>query len=104
MWKLRIGEKNGNLTTVLDGNGDEYLFSTNNFVGRQIWEFDPDAGTQEEREEVERLREQFLINKKMLDIHCCGDLLMRTQVSHCSPSVFLAKYTTSFMTLSMTID
>ncbi|GJZ06070.1 dammarenediol II synthase-like protein [Tanacetum coccineum] len=79
MWKLRIGEKNGNLITV-DGNGDEYLFSTNNFVGRQIWEFDPDAGTQEEREEVERLREQFLINKKKLDIHCCGDLLMRTQL------------------------
>lgn len=80
MWKLRIGEKNGNLTTVLDGNGDEYLFSTNNFVGRQIWEFDPDAGTQEEREEVERLREQFLINKKKLNIHCCGDLLMRAQL------------------------
>nr|GFD60473.1 dammarenediol II synthase-like [Tanacetum cinerariifolium] len=68
MWKLKIGEKNGNLTTV-DGNGDEYLFSTNNFVGRQIWEFDPDAGTHKEREEVERLREQFLINKKKLDIH-----------------------------------
>lgn len=79
MWKLKIGEKNGKFN-IGDGNGDEYLYSTNNFVGRQTWEFDPDAGTQEEREQVERFREQFLINKKKLDISCCADLLMRNQV------------------------
>lgn len=81
MWKLKVAEKNGKLK-IGDGNGDEYLNSTNNFVGRQIWEFDPGAGTQEERDQVERLRKQFLITKKKLDIHCCGDLLMRTQVHH----------------------
>ncbi|KAD7479020.1 hypothetical protein E3N88_02156 [Mikania micrantha] len=42
--------------------------------------FDPDAGTQEERDQIERLRQQFLINKKKLDIHCCGDVLMRTKL------------------------
>ncbi|KVI00819.1 Prenyltransferase/squalene oxidase [Cynara cardunculus var. scolymus] len=69
MWKLKIGEGN-----------DENLFSTNNFVGRQIWEFDPTAGTEEERSRVEDAREQFLVNKKKLGIHCCSDLLMRMQL------------------------
>ncbi|MFS7931908.1 putative dammarenediol II synthase [Helianthus anomalus] len=79
MWKLKIGEKNGKLE-IGGGNGNEYLYSTNNFVGRQIWEFDPDAGTQEERDHIERLREQFLVSKKKLGIHCCGDSLMRNQL------------------------
>lgn len=69
MWKLKIGEGN-----------DENLYSTNNFVGRQIWEFDPTAGTEEERRQVEDAREQFLVNKKKLGIHCCSDLLMRMQL------------------------
>ncbi|XP_062155186.1 beta-amyrin synthase-like [Alnus glutinosa] len=35
MWRVKIGE----------GANNPYLFSTNNFVGRQIWEFDPNAAT-----------------------------------------------------------
>ncbi|RVW89344.1 Germanicol synthase [Vitis vinifera] len=36
MWRLKVA----------DGGNDPYIYSTNNFVGRQIWEFDPDYGTQ----------------------------------------------------------
>ncbi|KAJ8760087.1 hypothetical protein K2173_010943 [Erythroxylum novogranatense] len=53
MWRLRIGE----------GGNNPYLFSTNNYVGRQIWEFDPNAGTPEERAEIEEARKIFHENR-----------------------------------------
>ncbi|MFS8016051.1 putative terpenoid cyclases/protein prenyltransferase alpha-alpha toroid [Helianthus anomalus] len=68
MWKLKIAEGN-----------DPYLFTTNNFVGRQVWEFDPDAGTPEERQEVENARQNFLERKKEGFRTTC-DSLMRIQV------------------------
>ncbi|RZC86021.1 hypothetical protein C5167_026693 [Papaver somniferum] len=36
MWKLRVSSH--------EGPCSQWLFSTNNFAGRQIWEFDPHAG------------------------------------------------------------
>ncbi|KAK1375484.1 Terpene cyclase/mutase family member [Heracleum sosnowskyi] len=69
MWKLKIAEGKG-----------PYLYSTNNFVGRQIWEYEPDAGTPEEREDVEKARELFRINRTSNGAHPCGDLLMRMQL------------------------
>nr|GMD08197.1 dammarenediol II synthase-like [Ipomoea batatas] len=52
MWKLKIAE-----------GGGPYIYSTNNYVGRQIWEYDPNAGTPEEREAVEKVREEFRTNR-----------------------------------------
>lgn len=69
MWKLKIAEGN-----------DPYLFTTNNFVGMQIWEFDMDAGTPDELQEVEDARKCYKNNRRE-GIHACGDLLMRNQVS-----------------------
>nr|XP_043619398.1 dammarenediol II synthase-like [Erigeron canadensis] len=69
MWKLKIAE----------GGNDPYLFSTNNFVGRQTWEFDPDAGTPEEKQQVEDARRCYR-NNRSNGVHPCGDLLMRMQL------------------------
>ncbi|XP_058203414.1 dammarenediol II synthase-like [Rhododendron vialii] len=67
MWKLKVAEGQG-----------PWLYSTNNFVGRQIWEFDPDAGTSEEREAIEKARDGFRKNRSQ--VHGCGDVLMRMQL------------------------
>ncbi|KAG8385282.1 hypothetical protein BUALT_Bualt03G0025800 [Buddleja alternifolia] len=68
MWKLKIAEGHG-----------PYLYSTNNFVGRQIWEYEPNAGTPEEREAFQKAREEFNENRKN-GFHSCGDLFMRMQL------------------------
>ncbi|XP_062154203.1 beta-amyrin synthase-like isoform X2 [Alnus glutinosa] len=67
MWRVKIGE----------GANNPYLFSTNNFVGRQIWEFDPNAGTSEERAEVEDARRHFSDNRH--NNRNSSDLLWRLQ-------------------------
>ncbi|XP_058212109.1 dammarenediol II synthase-like [Rhododendron vialii] len=72
MWRLKIAEGDG-----------PHLFSTNNFVGRQFWEFDPDAGTPEERAEVEQAREYYKKNGKRGPTDRrwpSGDLLARMQL------------------------
>ncbi|XWS19842.1 hypothetical protein CRYUN_Cryun31cG0051400 [Craigia yunnanensis] len=51
MWKLEIAEGNG-----------PWLFSTNKFIGRQIWIFDPDSGTSEEQTQIEKLQENFSLH------------------------------------------
>ncbi|KAG5043197.1 hypothetical protein AAZV13_03G090000 [Glycine max] len=68
MWRLKIA----------DGGKDPYIFSTNNFVGRQTWEFDPEAGTPEERAQVEAARQNFYNNR--FKFKACGDLLWRFQI------------------------
>ncbi|KAK2988295.1 hypothetical protein RJ640_011966 [Escallonia rubra] len=69
MWKLKVAEGHG-----------PWLFSTNNFVGRQIWEFDHDAGTPEEREAIEKFREEYRLNRKQGIHYPSGDLLVRMQL------------------------
>ncbi|KAG5554616.1 hypothetical protein RHGRI_012246 [Rhododendron griersonianum] len=73
MWRLKIAEGDG-----------PHLFSTNNFVGRQFWEFDPDAGTPEERAEVEQAREYYKKNNRRGPTSRpwpSSDLLTRMQAS-----------------------
>ncbi|VFQ61165.1 unnamed protein product [Cuscuta campestris] len=71
MWKLRIGEGGGGT------GGDPYLYSTNDYVGRQTWEFDPTAGTPEEVAEVEAARTEFWNNR--YKVKPSSDLLWRYQ-------------------------
>ncbi|KAL2341226.1 hypothetical protein Fmac_009166 [Flemingia macrophylla] len=68
MWRLKIA----------DEGRDAHIFSTNNFLGRQIWEFDPNAGDAEERAQVEAARQDFYKNR--FKVKACGDRLWRFQV------------------------
>ncbi|GMJ14294.1 camelliol C synthase 1 [Hibiscus trionum] len=67
MWRLKMGE----------GRNNPYTFSTNNYLGRQTWEFDPNAGTPEERAEVEEARVNFYNNRHK--VQPSSDLLWQMQ-------------------------
>ncbi|XP_058209721.1 beta-amyrin synthase-like [Rhododendron vialii] len=70
MWRLKVAEGGGSY--------EPYLYSTNNFVGRQIWEFDPDYGTPEERAQVENARQLFTLNRSRVKPN--ADLLLQFQL------------------------
>lgn len=62
-----------------EGSGP-WLQSASSFLGRHVWEFDPDAGTPEELAEVERLRQDF--TRHRFHRKESQDLLLRLQVLH----------------------
>ena len=75
-----------NLRILINSFGSScptYLYSTNNFVGRQVWEYDENAGTPEEREaqlvDFQKAREEWSENRKK-GFHSCGDLFLRLQL------------------------
>ncbi|KAI4353627.1 hypothetical protein L6164_002560 [Bauhinia variegata] len=67
MWRLKIAE----------GGNDPYLFSRRDFIGRQTWEFDPDAGSPEELAELEEARRNFYRNRH--SVRSAADRLWRMQ-------------------------
>ncbi|KAK9092083.1 hypothetical protein Syun_026994 [Stephania yunnanensis] len=70
MWKLKVADGGGPFSS--------YLFSTNNFLGRQRWEFDPNAGTPEEHAQVEKLRQLYRDNR--FNVKPCSDYLLQLQM------------------------
>jgi len=75
---------------IAEGKDDPWLLSVNNHIGRQHWEFDPEAGTPEERAEVEKAMEEF--KKNRFRMRQSADLFMRMQVFlrffHCKVEVY----------------
>ncbi|XP_027065232.2 lupeol synthase-like [Coffea arabica] len=76
MWKLKVAE------------GGPWLTTTNGHVGRQHWEFDPEAGSPEERAQVEKIRQEF--KKNRFQKKQSSDLLLRMQLrkeNSCCPTI-----------------
>ncbi|KAM5554115.1 hypothetical protein ABKV19_026046 [Rosa sericea] len=69
MWRLKVSEGGR--------DGNPWLTSVNNHIGRQFWEFDPNLGTPKERAQVEKARLEFR-NNRFRSEHS-SDLLMRLQ-------------------------
>ena len=69
MWKLKISE-----------GGGPWLETTNGHYGRQHWEFDDQAGTVDEQAQIEKVREEFKLNR--FHSKQSSDLLMRMQVKN----------------------
>jgi hypothetical protein len=61
-------------TTGWDSDGHPLLHSLNGNVGRQVWVYEPDAGTPEERARVEELRASFTKNR-LQQKHSSDELL-----------------------------
>ncbi|KAK3130338.1 hypothetical protein QOZ80_6BG0492180 [Eleusine coracana subsp. coracana] len=68
MWRLKTSE-----------GGGQWMQTVSEFHGRQVWEFHSDAGTEEERAQVERLRREFTDNR--FQRRESSDLLMRMQLT-----------------------
>nr|AAS83468.1 beta-armyrin synthase [Bupleurum kaoi] len=68
MWRLKIAE---------GSEDDKYLYSTNNYVGRQTWEFDPNYGSREEKAQVDEARLNFWQNR--YKVKPSGDVLWQMQ-------------------------
>ncbi|TVU51660.1 hypothetical protein EJB05_03100, partial [Eragrostis curvula] len=66
MWRLKTSK-----------GGGPWMQTMSDYHGRQVWEFHPDAGSEEERAQVERLRREFTENR--FRRRESQDLLMRMQ-------------------------
>ncbi|KAM6586390.1 hypothetical protein CsatA_008995 [Cannabis sativa] len=72
MWKIKFGRNSSK------EKEEEYLFSTNNFLGRQTFEFDPNAGTPEERAQIQQARHNFYTNR--YNVKSSSDHISRLQM------------------------
>ncbi|KAF3787557.1 putative squalene--hopene cyclase [Nymphaea thermarum] len=71
MWRLKVGE----------GVGDAWLRTANNHVGRVVWEFDPDFGSEEDRKAKARANS----TRHRFEKKHSSDLIMRMQFARENP-------------------
>lgn len=60
-----------------DSGGHPHLVTLNGHKGRQTWQFDPNAGTPDQRAKIEQLRAAFTANRHKQ--HHSADELLRLQ-------------------------
>jgi hypothetical protein len=65
MWKFK---------SAWDSDGNPFLTSLNGNVGRQTWVYDANAGTDEDRETIEKLRQEF-VKHRHTQKHSSDELL-----------------------------
>ncbi|CAI9099020.1 OLC1v1035769C1 [Oldenlandia corymbosa var. corymbosa] len=76
MWKLKMSERDGEDDPV-------WLPSSNNHIGRNYWKFEPNSGTPQQKELVERAQEEFRLNR--FQKKHSSDLIMRIQFAGENP-------------------
>jgi hypothetical protein len=64
------------LTTCYNQENNPFLTSTNEHQGRQVWVFDKEAGSDEDRREISSLREAFTANR-LTQKHSSDELLRK---------------------------
>nr|Q8W3Z4.1 RecName: Full=Cycloartenol synthase [Betula platyphylla]BAB83085.1 cycloartenol synthase [Betula platyphylla] len=84
MWKLKIGAETARGDGGGGGGSETWLRSLNNHLGRQIWEFHPELGTQEELQQIDDARRRFW--ERRFERRHSSDLLMRIQFAKENPS------------------
>nr|XP_043624193.1 cycloartenol Synthase-like [Erigeron canadensis] len=75
MWKLKLSK--GDYDDDDGGVRRRSSVNDEDHIGRQFWEFDPYAGTPEERSQIEKMRQEFTKNR--MNVKHSSDLLMRFQ-------------------------
>ncbi|GLT53537.1 hypothetical protein SLA2020_268020 [Shorea laevis] len=84
MWKLKIGAETARGDGGGGGGSETWLRSLNNHLGRQMWEFHPELGTQEELQQIDDARRSFW--ERRFERRHSSDLLMRIQFAKENPS------------------
>ncbi|KAF3773103.1 Cycloartenol Synthase [Nymphaea thermarum] len=73
MWRLKVAE----------GSENPWLRTTNNHVGREVWKFEPDFWSEEDRKAIEEARANF--TKHRFEKKHSSDLIMRMQFAKENP-------------------
>ncbi|XP_031504137.1 cycloartenol Synthase-like isoform X2 [Nymphaea colorata] len=73
MWRLKVAE----------GSENPWLRTTNNHVGREVWELEPDFWSEEDRKAIEEARANF--TKHRFEKKHSSDLIMRMQFAKENP-------------------